>query len=577
MTYETIEVKVALTSIPHNTISVDIDLLKEDLVSVDVWTKVDHGRISPREEYWENTAGVSEYFNANGSPKETYFANNQFGMSTHGYSYFNNDKDVDYDESISWVRLPELIISMAEYKYEVSEVTVYSGNTFHRGWGGRKRRKVFATCKFSRDEYFSAEEPVDHGEGWVETNHKDRSEKPMWIRFPLNESITDWDLGTVDTSGGEIKTGFAWETKLTSKRAYPTGNESETINTARDLRDFITTIYTGSSDLLTGKDVKSTFLWNDLESESPYYDASNVGSNYVSDKDYNSLNNIACIHTFNLNTDVTDSSAEGSILEVTFSDLMDELKSLVPIYWFVEDDGTLRIEHIKYIDDKLKTIDILDKEFLDGTQKWTFNKDELFETTTFNTVNSGYADFANNILEFDRIASNNRSQDLSSEYSTKILCTDVKHCFENRNDLENGVLLVAYDPVTMKMINSTGSVSGKEVENGELALSNLLNDYWRYEGVWKKGTINTVASDFKKTARNKKGTPISLKGVYDSTTSFLTTNIGIGFISAMKIDFDRGITTDISLLYRYDSDPNSDGTVLVVSDGVWFDIGNYEN
>ncbi len=220
----------------------------------------------------------------------------------------------------------------------------------------------------------------------------------MWRRKPFNGDYSDdWDLQDLDTSGGTDGV-IPWQEKQQSIKEYPTSDYSDTINTARDFKEFVKTIYTESSSLLTGKSVKSTFFWNDDESDLDYFD-SNSGANYVNGTSPNPLNKLAALYTSYLVTDTTDNSSDAEFT-VTFADLMSDLRYLFDVFWFIEDDGTLRIEHKKYLDLKLTAIDISESKLLNESLKWDFDKSEMYGETTYSMPNASYADFYENTLTF---------------------------------------------------------------------------------------------------------------------------------------------------------------------------------
>jgi hypothetical protein len=409
--------------------------------------------------------------------------------------------------------------------------------------------------------------------------------KRLWIRKPFNGTVTDWSLQSKDSSGGN-NGSFEWGEKQQTIKAYPSSDNSRTFDSVRELKEVIRTIYNNMSAMLATKEIHSTFFWNDNEGDLNILDSWPSGTNYVTLQP-NELNRLGCIHTADFDTDDTELDKENQTLEISFTDMMDDLRRLWPIYWFVDLDGDLHIEHIKYLDLTLTTVDVRGNPLLDETLKWGYNKELMFSDIEYDTINSGYRDFTGNATEFNKIASNKRNIDLTLELTTEILSTDIKYCIENPGDLQNGLTVVAYD-TDFKMINAYVPILKRVFENGAIALSNLLIKYWTYEGVWTTGKINSVDYEFTETARTKIGKEIDLQNIIDVDGSgdevrFITTEIGIGMIKSMTQDFDRGITTGITLVYRYDSNPETNTFQLVTThdngtgDPTLYNFGNYEN
>lgn len=595
--YNNANISAFISTQVAGTSDITVDLLAESMTTIQVWTEVVHGRSSPKEKEWDDTNGVTDYFDAiTGEPLlDGRFADNDFGPDAGAGAEVTNNKDL-INETLESLRLGDIQTALGQYEYEVSAVTVYEGSTY-RQWKpfGTKRRRVYATCSFSREEYmkpdvYTGVDP-DHppGDGWVPTDYFENGQR-LWIRKPFNGVITDWDLGSLDSSKGST-TGFDWNEKQTSVKVYPPREDlPNEISTARDLRDIIKYLYNNTADSLRNKDVYSTFLWNDLESELAIYDSLTTGTNYVSYRLPNELNRIDCVPTKDFDTSDSDITKADRVLELSFKDMMDDLKRLIPgVYWFIDDNGDLRIEHIKYLDLTQSSNDVRSQKSVDETLKFDYDKTEMFGTITKTMINADYPDFVDNKLEFEKIVSNKRNRDSVSEVTTEYLTTDVKYCIESAANLDtNGLCLIAYDE-NNAMTSAYAPILGQIIENGDLALSVLLDRYGSYEGVWLTGKINGVDVNFDRSARTKIGRPIELKGLYDRDGSgdeikFITTDLGVGFVKSMTLDLDRTITEDVVLMYRFDESTQgdniksatiSDAFELIVSDDVLFDFGNY--
>lgn len=577
ISYTNIDLNVALENIPFDTITVQVDLISDNLIAKNVWTEALHGRVDPKESEWSPTNGVDDYFEESGAPKTSTFSNSDFGPYTR-FKTFSNNLDIN-NEPVEGMDLTVLETSLADFEYELSSVTVWEGKTYRKWAFGKKYRRVFGTCTFSREEFWKIDEGAPDpppGTGWEQTTVI-QGGKRLWIRTPFNDPNIGWDLQAKDSTGGN-NGSFEWVSKKQTVKDYITSGNSREFDSVRDLKDIIKTIYNGMHPTLAGKDVISTFFWNDNEGDMDILDDWPSGTNYITFQP-NELNRLGCIHTADFDTNDSELNKDNQTLEISFSDMMDDLRKLWDIYWFVDLSGDLHIEHKRYLDLTSTSIDVRGNKFLKETLKWDYNKEIMFATIEYSTVNSGYRDFTNNLIEFNKIASNKRNRDLRLELKTEILSTDIKYCIENPGDLQNGLTIVAYD-ASFNMISEFVPILQKVFENGAIALSNLLLKYWTYEGVWSLGKINNVDAEFTVTYRTKTGKEINLQNVFDVDGSgdeikFITTNIGIGMIKNMTLDFNKGITTKITLVYRYDSSPETDVFELIAATDVLYDFGNY--
>ena len=139
----------------------------------------------------------------------------------------------------------------------------------------------------------------------------------------------------------------------------------------------------------------------------------------------------------------------------------------------------------------------------------------MFKRFEYYQMNAGYPDFTENEITYDKIVSNNRNKDLKAEVRTMHISTDIKYAILNASKLDKGIILITVDSndhVTSKV----GMISGEVEINGELALSNILVEFAKYDGVFNEGDINGLPSYFLTTMRIKTGIELKFKG----TTSF---------------------------------------------------------
>ena len=226
-------------------------------------------------------------------------------------------------------------------------------------------------------------------------------------------------------------------------------------------------------------------------------------ANYVTRQD-NKLNNIACIHTTALKTEV-DQSSKDQILEVSFKDFFDDLKVKFPdLIWFVDENKNLHLEHIKFVDLTEDFLNILtdDYKYVGAYESYEFDSEEIYGTYEYEEVNSGFQDFADSKVTFEKIVTNKRNKDMRKEIIAKILSTDIQYAVENPNSLENGIIMVAYDDQSTVRYGK-GQKTKTIVMNGDLAISTLLSTYSKYEGVWRKGYINDELTYFPYTKKSK--------------------------------------------------------------------------
>lgn len=455
-------------------------------------------------------------------------------------------------------------------RYELSEMTIWRGNTWltYNRWGIPQVVTWFnVTCKFSREEQFvptsdgtiTGDIVLPIGDGWgtepISPIPKISSINGgtwgyVFARPPFNGAYANtWSLQDPESNTTDAgSTGFYWTVKRTTKIDYPSSEEDNgefTIQGAIGLKDFLTTIYRGTSPELATKEVKSLFFFNDGEADFDFMDG-RAGSNYVTNLP-NELNNLKTFRTYILKTE-TDEDSKDDEFKLSFKKVLEDLQKLFPIKYHIDSNLDLWLEHVKFYELQKQPVGIASRRELINTYQYQFDTSDLFGEKIYNQKNSGYKDFSKNVVLFDQSVSNKRNKDTGMEITTEIFSTDLQYCLENPNNLEDGLVLVLAKDGTIT--NEIGQISGTEQVNGALSLSQLLRKYWTYEGVWFTGKINGQPTEFVNTVRSKTG--IELKYSKIEPSLFYLTQIGVGLIDDGSLDFDSEITT-IKLRYRYTS------------------------
>jgi hypothetical protein len=175
--------------------------------------------------------------------------------------------------------------------------------------------------------------------------------------------------------------------------------------------------------------------------------------------------------------------------------------------------------------------------------------------------NSGNIDFISSKVTFDKITSNKRGQDVKNDITGKVLSTDVAFCLENRNSLDNGIILMAYDTIDGENIcrKGMGLNTRNTILNGDLSIASLLVKYATYEGTWQQGQIDGKGFwnnqdgvyRYYTTKHIREAEEITIKGIFLDKVIF--TNLGLGIVAQRKVDYENEVTKLVAV-YRY-SDP----------------------
>lgn len=564
-TYSGIGLSIKLTSVPVVTNDLTINLLDSYLNTYEIWTEVEAGRNEgvKKDDYDSDIGLLAAYFDGDGIPKSTLLTDNAYAP----YSIRKQTQPIiRMNGTYSSLTIERLYLSdikdrLADEYFELSKVTVYDF-VYRPNWFSKKKVRTWCTASFSRFEQWVTDGETPVGENWNDTGFT-QSGKRLYVKLPFDGATSTWNLES-PTGSGETD-GFQYDHSQTTSLVYPSSSNSLVVD-SRPLYDIIKDVYTNTHSSLATKDVESVFFWNDTD---PLITV-DAGINYITNKS-NYLNNIDCVHTYSFQS--ANQNSDDAVLEVSLKDLLNDLKYMFgnQIFWWVESDGTLRIEHLKYIDLTKSTLDIT-REATDPTiynsnikllseiSSWSYDKSKMYSLIEYNMINAGYQDFTENKITFNKIVSNKRNEDIKLNVTTSIISTDVRFCVENPTELENGMILVNHDGLHT-MINAIVPISGVLFDNGNLALSNILKNF-KYEGVFLEGYINGGFTQFDITSRTKDGKDFILKGIFEY--DYFKTKLGVGRIESLTHNLDQEITK-VTLRYRFGSDAETDVFILMVS------------
>ena len=550
-----------------------------------------------KENDYDDAGNLGAYFDG-AKPKEALFDDVYWGFAcTHkvytmdgfdGYSSYNLRQRVDI---LGQKVTPENRLTVPDVygDYELSLFRIYEG-TRVGGLSGNRYRQLYCQTQFSREELIKIDEadiesdwgfvsPI--GAGWHMRGSRVKNGKNahLWTRLPFNGAYSNtWEVQVDVINTAASSYDWNWYRYRETKLKYDTSTNSFNFISGIKLRSFVEHILNTMSTETATMSFKSTFFFNDFESELSIL-KNTSGYNYVDGK-INILNGLMLMFTKDLTEQ--DENTRKSMPTITLEKFLNDLNKVFAntLVWFIDDLGNFRIEHKKYMDLTRQAMNLIGNPSLNFTTQWNYDKKQMFAELYFNQINAGYIDFTNNVVKFDRVVSNNRNSNDKHESETELISTDAKFCVLNPNELREGLILLAVDENNV-VRNKPGFISNLEETNGYLAISNILYEYGRYEGVWHVGEVNSVMSNFTTTQRNKIGIELSLSGRKESL--FYVTQIGLGMLDNGRIDFENE-NTKITLRYRYNSAVTGDVFALVYQKStdevlgarnVWADIDNY--
>ncbi|MCK5613825.1 hypothetical protein KAR91_68810, partial [Candidatus Pacearchaeota archaeon] len=275
-------------------------------------------------------------------------------------------------------------------------------------------------------------------------------------------------------------------------------NANDHTNAAEFLMDFLTSYVTGNNFMDLTIDVVSTFLNNDaLPTGAPSsivtFMGSNPNGNYVTETSDNRLNNaMTGLLSFWFGT-------FGDSYKLSFNDIMEQLRDILQLYWFVDADDKLRFEHEKYFvketdDSTAITVPYpgeVDKHML------RYEKGEISSVEQFKWPQASNVDFVGT----DIVYNNFETTDKSITYTISQFTTDIKLIIDTIDDAsDTGMGLYDCSVITgitgddlYEVVISTGLITETAVSNAAFSWANLHNDYWTWSRMGEDATFNATA------------------------------------------------------------------------------------
>lgn len=263
----------------------------------------------------------------------------------------------------------------------------------------------------------------------------------------------------------------------------------------------------------------------------------------------------------------------------TWKDLMDDLRTMFNVYWTVDTNGDIRIEHFNFFNSGAG-LDLTQSQYdkyMSGTNKYKYNRKDSprYETWTMHdSEQSGE-------ITYDNACGNNKLDEDRVTYTVKKIYTDFTTAWFEPDKLSGstqGIFLFATDgdfPVS----NMLGTN-----ENSELVLPRLVLKFHRWGRPQLNGTFKPIPKLYDYTLNNsedlfiysekpvKEQTEITIPLCCDETfdsAKYQTTFMGVKGIVMNAVHKLRDNILRLSLKYKVNAD-NVDVLPSAISDlAVW--------
>ena len=301
--------------------------------------------------------------------------------------------------------------------------------------------------------------------------------------------------------------------------------------------------------------VKSTFFNNDaLPSDAPSTIDTWIGAhsagNYVTEVEASNELNSTIIGLLRRWSGIT----VGSSFKLSFNDVMEQLKDVFQVYWYIDDDDEFRLEHIKYFEKMVDDSTSITMTSLSsykpeaGRLTTTYRKEQIVSREQFAWAQGQNEDFIGNDIIYD----NFETSDNTTDHTVNNITTDIKYVIDNISDASTGGMGLYYAKILTgitgddlyEIIISNGELSSTDISNAAFSWANLHKNYWTWKRMSENATVNGSAATLDSAIRFLEHD--GLRFYYATAITWytkITTSLGTGEIISAVRDFDGNFVT----------------------------------
>lgn len=254
-------------------------------------------------------------------------------------------------------------------------------------------------------------------------------------------------------------------------------------------------------------------------------------------------------------TDIKDPGADtnATIAMISFKELFEDLQKMFNVYWLVDDDNNLRIEHITYFNE-VRMLNLLETPWEDRIKKqwkYSYESNEYPRGETWKWPDKASDDFNGTGIFYSGSCVSREQNERDKNYQLEQLYTDVTYLISGKDKTGNDgiVIIAAPDGYIFSEVNKW---SREFNLNGHLSWPNLLHYYHQYNRPQKKGTLNGQVTVFKSIKRTRKQTIVIPFACCDilqfRPQDLVKTQLGWGEIESATYDDPNQILT-LNLLH----------------------------
>lgn len=265
-------------------------------------------------------------------------------------------------------------------------------------------------------------------------------------------------------------------------------------------------------------------------------------------------------HASNIKDPTTDSPARQ--WNLSLKTLLEALREMFQVYWYIDDSGRFRIEHISHPDFQqtanVQNLNLIEQgAFTRRKNRYEYTKDEMPSRDHWQQpIELANTDFKGVDIIYLQEPTNAREESNVRQH-TITLMSDLETANNSPTDISNdGYFLIDSHygindatPYNGLVVNEDfGKLSGEKLKNAALSIANLQYYFWKHERPLLYGTMNNAETTFFTKINTIIQEPLKLPICYDlNFYDPVTTEMGTGkIIKTDKSLYDETKTITIT-------------------------------
>lgn len=235
-------------------------------------------------------------------------------------------------------------------------------------------------------------------------------------------------------------------------------------------------------------------------------------------------------------SDILDPSIGAENLNITFNVFMAQLNAMFNVFWFIDAQYRLRIEHYSwFLNNPIANVSA--EPYNRALKKYTYLKEDTPSREVFKFQQASNVDFVGTDIVYPQACSANVIKKIDASYVT----TDINYLRNTTSTKVSnfGMFFWCCKVSTNQVLYEIGRITGTPFLNGHLAWANLHDHYHRHGRALENGMMNFQDETFDSWKKRKKQTGQSLHDCcveIPETVGTVTTELGVG--DAVKISYD---------------------------------------